>query len=232
MIFRKQVRDKHWLMPQYLQHRGNTNICVWGWRKENVKKIKIKNPLSWAKLCNEWEGVGWRILILSSRKPERDLLHTLHLNEPSASSCWCCIASSVINSRTTPSTRCLSLPALAWGQKAADGGRWIQNSDRSLALFLLHCSQKPDWEALRWAFQPSAWQGRATWGSKGWRGTRTRCRSRCAYRASPPFGNFLLFCALISLRWLLKLYCLVLGGLGLLLCLVRKISSYLLSYNS
>ena len=141
MISREQVTDKHWLMQRYHEHWGNKNICVWGWRKENVKKIKIKNPLSWAKLCNEWEGVGWRILILSSRKPERDLLHTLHLNEPSASSCWCCIASSVINSRTTPSTRCLSLPALAWGQKAADEGRWIQNSDRSLALFLLCCSK-------------------------------------------------------------------------------------------
>ena len=101
----------------------------------------------------------------------------------------------------------------------------------TLPSFSSTAPKKPDWEGLRWAFQPSAWQGRATWGSKGWRGTRTRCRSRCAYRASPPFGNLLLFCDLISLRWLLKLYCLVLGGLGLLLCLVRKISSYLLSYN-
>ena len=101
-------------------------------------ELPIEQLLSWAKLCNEREGAGSRILNLKqSREAETSSTFCISMNQASHPHyCWSTITTSVISplwkeicSDDLGSSSCLSLTASAWQQQ---GGRWIQISVKSL----------------------------------------------------------------------------------------------------
>ena len=155
----------------------------------------------------------------------RDLFHPLHLNRLRT---WSTILTYVTRNlpwMMTPPLQCPSQSLKAWQQQVASGRRWIRTLVKSLP------NSTPDWDLGIVMSLPTIGLTRSSYlrEQRGERGESNTLQislripriSSFRYHTWDPF----LWTFSLLARWLLKLYCLVLGGLGLLLCLVRNISN-------